>query len=78
MPLHYTGLPPGTKLVVSTAPLAAPSAPTAAEHAPLSGGLTNSSHHVLGGDAGAGFTDIVVDVKLGPASYAVMEMRLEK
>lgn len=47
----------------------AASLPSAVMH-----GSSATGEHVLGGDAGAGFTDIVLNVELAPASYAVLEV----
>ena len=73
VPLYYTGLAPGTTVNVSSV---APSGSgigagwLAATRAPLR--TSANETHVLGGDKGAGFTEIVVEVTVEPASYAVL------
>ena len=71
VPLWYTGLPPGTKLQLAPLPLRG-GAPSAAEPSPFASGQ-GSETHVLGADGtAAGLTDAVVEVQLGPASYALL------
>ena len=83
VPLWYTGLGPGTKVNVralnATSDMHVPMGfdlPTAANPRPLVAtgerAAASEETHVLGGDVEAGFTDIVLDLVLAPASYAVL------
>lgn len=82
IPLHYSGLAPGTR--VSIAPLNlsasvtdagaaahASAIPSAAASQPFASGKRIEMHK-LGADAAGGLTDVVLDVHLEPASYAVL------
>ena len=60
-----TGAPADARIAAGVA------APSAAEPQPFVSGRAFEVH-TLGADAGAGFTDVVLDVQLGPASYAVL------
>jgi hypothetical protein len=64
VPLYYTGLPPGARVCAK-----AVSGGSAAARAPLAG---NSSHTL--GEPGGGFTDIVLEISIEPASYAAFEL----
>ena len=71
MPLWYTGLPPGSKVRFAPANLSSAGAPCAAEPAPFASG-EREEVHALGDHVAGGYTDVVLEVHLGPASYAVL------
>ena len=69
VPFWYTGMPPGTRVHVAPLNLTEGAAPSAAQPSPFVSGH-GAETHALGAEGG--FTDVVLHVRLRPASYAVL------